>query len=126
VYAQQDEWDLQEEMEDPIAFFASLDPDTMALKTPDRVQFLQAMDKEVNDHVSKGHWKLIPKSKVPKGVRVLDTVWVMKRKIMTGDICKWKARLNVHGGQQEKGVNYWETYAPVVSWPTIRFFFAIL
>ena len=35
---------------------------------------------------------------------------------------KWKANLNVHGGQQEHGVHYWDTYAPVVTWPTVRFF----
>ena len=26
------------------------------------------------------------------------------------------------GGQQEHGVHYWETYAPVVTWQTVRFF----
>jgi hypothetical protein len=26
----------------------------------------------------------------------------------------------LHGGQQEYGVNYWETYAPVVTWAAIR------
>jgi hypothetical protein len=130
-YPQQEEWEIQQAMQDPIAFATHSDPDTMymhqAMKQPDKKEFLQAMDKEINDHVAKGHWKLIPKAKVPKGINVLDSVWAMrrKRKIMTGEIYKWKARLNVHGGQQEKGVNYWETYAPVVAWPTIRFFFAI-
>ena len=31
-----------------------------------------------------------------------------------------KARFNIHGGQQEHGVNYWETYSPVVTWAAIR------
>ena len=35
---------------------------------------------------------------------------------------KWKAPLNVHGGQQEHGVHYWDTYAPVVTWQTVHFF----
>ena len=35
---------------------------------------------------------------------------------------KWKACLNVHGGQQEHGVHYWDTYAPVVTWQTLCFF----
>jgi hypothetical protein len=48
-------------------------------------------------------------------------VWSMKRKRdPAGDIIKWKARLCAHGGQQQYGVNYWETYAPVVSWSTVR------
>jgi len=40
-------------------------------------------------------------------------------------VYKHKARLAAHGGQQEYGVNYWETYAPVVSWTSIRFFLTI-
>jgi hypothetical protein len=43
-----------------------------------------------------------------------------KRRIDTREIYKWKARLNVHGGKQEYGVHYWETYAPVVRWTSIR------
>jgi len=42
-------------------------------------------------------------SKVPEGHKVLDAVWSMKRKrhLLTRQVYKWKARLNVHGGQQE-------------------------
>ena len=28
----------------------------------------------------------------------------------------------MHGGQQEHGVHYWDTYAPVVTWQTVHFF----
>ena len=38
-----------------------------------------------------------------------------KRRITTQEVYKWKAHLNVHGGQQEHGVHYWDTYAPVVT-----------
>ena len=31
------------------------------------------------------------------------------------EINKWKAWLNVHGGQQDYGMHYWETYTPVVT-----------
>ena len=46
-----------------------------------------------------------------------------KRRIDTWEVYKWKARLNIHGGQQQQGINYWETYASLVTWQTIRFFF---
>ena len=54
--------------------------------------------------------------------KILDAVWAMKRKrdILTNAITKWKVRLKVHGGQQEKGVNYEETYSPVAIWTSIR------
>jgi Reverse transcriptase (RNA-dependent DNA polymerase) len=46
----------------------------------------------------------------------------MKRKLrlLTNEVYKHKARLNVHGSQQEQGINYWETYTPVVTWAAIR------
>ena len=28
----------------------------------------------------------------------------------------------MHGGQQEYGIHYWETYTPVVTWQTLRVF----
>ena len=52
----------------------------------------------------------------------MDSVWAMRRKrnILTGKIYKWKARLNLHGGQQEFDVNYYDTYSPVVNWFSCR------
>ena len=32
----------------------------------------------------------------------------------------WKARLNIHGGQQEYGTHYTEIYSPVVNWSSVR------
>ena len=39
-----------------------------------------------------------------------------KRDIKTQQVYKYKARLNIHGGQQEYGVHYTKTYSPVVNW----------
>ena len=60
-----------------------------------------------------------------KGVEIkrhqLMMIWSFKRKRRPdGTLTKYKARLCCHGGQQELGVNYWSTYAPVVSWSSIR------
>ena len=38
---------------------------------------------------------------------------------------KWKARLNLHRGQQVLSVHYWDTYTPVVTWHTVRFFYFV-
>ncbi len=121
-------------MDDPIAFLASTkhqgDKDTMyyhqAMREPDSEQFMEAMLKEFKDHCTRQHWELAKIKDIPKNTKILDAVWAMKRKrdIKTGEIYKWKARLNVHGGQQVKGVNFWETYAPVVNWFSIRLLLA--
>lgn len=122
----EDDYILQDKMQDPIAFKASSDPDTMyyhqAIRAPDRELFLQAIVKEINDHIDGNHWALIPTKSVPKGAKVLDSVWAMKRKrdIKTRKVYKHKARLNIHGGQQEYGVHYTDTYSPVVQWASVR------
>jgi hypothetical protein len=122
------DYEIQSAMEDPIAFAASSNPDTMylhqALRAPDKAEFIKAMRKEAMDHEARGHWELIPKSKVPEGTIILPSVWSMKRKrrIDTKEVYKWKARLNVHGGKQIKNIHYWETYSPVVKWSSIRLF----
>ncbi len=119
---------IQDAMEDPIAFAASSNPDIMyfdqAMKEPDKEQFEQAMLDEVKSHTDLGHWEIVTKKSVPVTTKVLPSVWAMRRKrrISTGEAYKWKARLNLHGGKQEHYVNYWETYAPVIGWNTIRLF----
>jgi hypothetical protein len=123
-----DSYTIQTEMENPMAFAASSNPDVMyldqAMKEPDKDKFEEAMLQEVQSHTDNGHWKIVPKKSVPRGTKILPAVWAMrrKRKIATGEAYKWKARLNVHGGKQEHGINYWETYAPVISWTTIRLY----
>jgi hypothetical protein len=48
-----------------------------------------------------------------------------KRDIKTRKIKKYKARLNIDGSRMEKGIHYWDTYAPVASWNSIRLLLAM-
>jgi len=111
-----------------LAYKASTDPDTMyyhqAMKEPDKEKFQAAMEKECSAHYKEGNYKLIKRSKLPEGATLLSSVWQMKRKRKpsTGEISKYKARMNVDGSKMIKGLHYEETYAPVVQWATIRFF----
>jgi hypothetical protein len=43
-----------------------------------------------------------------------------KRDILTRKVLKYKARLNINGGQQAFAVNYFETYSPVVTRAAVR------
>ena len=109
-----------------ISFAANTkDPDTMtlqeALRQEDRDEFLKAMKKELEDHINRKHWKVVPLSAVPKNRTPIPMVWSMKRKRNPlGDIIKWKARLCAGGHKQIHGLDYWSTYSPVVSWSTLR------
>lgn len=91
------------------------------LKQEDKNEFIQVMMKEVADHESRNHWTVLPRSEIPNGVKTILVVWSFKRKQSPdGRILKHKARLCAHGGMQTWGVNYWETYAPVVNWMSVR------
>ena len=81
-----------------------------------------AMQKEVNDQMENGNFSIIKRSEVPKGKIILPAVWQMKRKrnIRTRKVKKYKARLNLDGSRQSKGIHYDQTYAPVTSWKFIR------
>ena len=73
-------------------------------------------------------WKLIPKSPLPEGTKLLPAVWSFTRKqrATTGKVYKHKARLTVGGHKQEYSINFWETYSPVVNWFTIRIFLILM
>ena len=103
------------------------------LKLPDKQEFLKAMHTEVESMFKEKIWVAVPKQEMLdhyrrerlKGKDIkrhqLMMIWSFKRKRKPdGTLTKYKARLCCHGGQQEWGVNYWNTYAPVVSWSSIR------
>ena len=119
---------IQKAMENPMAFAATDNPDILywdqAMKAHDRDKFIEAVRVELDGHEKMGNYEPIPLNEVPKGTKLLNMVWSMrwKRKIKTQEVYKWKAWLNVHGGQQVHGVHYWDTYAPVVTWQTVRLF----
>lgn len=118
---------------DPIYAFAgrSSDPDTMyhheAMRAHDAKEFQEAMAQELDTHEKREHWELMLREDVPADHYVHPAVWAMKRKrrVATGEIYKRKARLNFGGHKQKKYVNFWQTYSPVVGWPTIRFFLTL-
>ena len=55
------------------------------------------------------------KAKYLKGW-ILSMTMHRRRNLTTNKITKYKARLNINGGKQEYRVNYYETYAPIVTW----------
>ena len=96
------------------------------LKQADKAEFIKAMEVEVGDHESRNHWTLMSRSAMPSEAKTILAIWSFKRKLYPdGSINKYKARLCAHGGMQTWGENYWETYAPVVNWLSVRILFAL-
>ena len=54
-------------------------------------------------------------------MNVLPSAWAFKKKLYPdGTPRKLKARLCAGGHRQKQGVDYWSTFAPTVSWTTVR------
>jgi hypothetical protein len=63
-------------------------------------------------------WRLVPR---PRGVHVVSVKWVFKHKLHPdGSLERYKARWVVRGFSQRAGVDFGETFSPVVKPSTIR------
>jgi len=88
---------------------------------PDRLLFEQDMRREISDLLATDTIEIVPHHLLPSDNKPLQAIWSFRRKrALDWTILKHKARLCPHGGMQIEGVNFWETYAPVVSWRTTR------
>ena len=100
------------------AFKATRDPDMMyyheAMKAHDRPRFVETINKEIDSLQSTNTFKIVPRTSIPAGTQILPMVWNMRRKINqnTGEITKYKARLNIDGSKMMHKVDYYKTYAP--------------
>lgn len=77
-----------------------------------------AMQQELEALESNGTWTLQP---LPDGKKPLGCKWVYKMKHNSdGTIERYKARLVILGNHQVEGIDYTETFAPVVKMVTVR------
>ena len=54
-------------------------------------------------------------------MNVLPSTWAFKcKRYPSGEVRKLKARFCVRGDRQIEGVDYFDTFAPVVNWTTVR------
>ena len=89
----------------------------------DKTKWQKAMKEEIDSLVENDTWKL---TELPKGHRAIKTKWVYKTKRdSNGEVVRFKARLVAKGYTQRYGIDYEETYAPVVRYTSVRILMAL-
>jgi hypothetical protein len=104
-----------------MAFLSQIEPKNINEAIEDE-SWILAMQEELNQFERNKVWTLAPR---PKDHSVIGTKWVFRnKKDEEGIIVRNKARLVAQGYNQEEGIDYGETYAPVVRLEAIRMLLA--
>jgi hypothetical protein len=89
-----------------------------AMSGPDAGGFITAMEAEIVTLIELNVFDVVARD---NNMKVLSGVWALKRKrYPDGSIRKLKARYCARGFEQVEGIDYFETFAPVVMWLTVR------
>jgi hypothetical protein len=87
---------------------------------PDEDAWYGAADKELTKLFDMGTFEITEASSVPKGTKVMDTVFSFKRKEDSeGRLKELRCRINADGRQQEKG-SCGDTFAPTSKFSCVR------
>lgn len=105
------------------AFFTEPRTAREAQESEESVEWKTAMDEEMDAHKLNNTWTLVDR---PKGSRTVKGKWVFKKKCDDkGKVIRYKARYVAKGYSQLHGIDFNNTFAPVVRHASIRFLFAV-
>ncbi|KAJ0610987.1 putative RNA-directed DNA polymerase [Helianthus annuus] len=105
----------------PSAYHATTAPETEPVTFTNangNPQWRKAMAEEFSALLKNGTWTLVPRD---PNYHVINCKWVYRiKRDQTGAVSRYKARLVAKGYNQQEGVDYNETFSPVVKPATIR------
>lgn len=94
-----------------------------AMKSSESDQWLAAMNDELQSLERNDTWSLVER---PKSRNIVGCKWVFKLKTRpNSETPKYKARLVAKGYSQHAGIDYGETFSPVVRYDSVRIILAI-
>ena len=91
------------------------------MRAEDANKFHISMKREIDRLIKHNVFDIVDINTVPKFTKILRAIWAHRRKTTpSGQVYKHKSRICADGSQQEKGIDYDETFSPVVAWSTVR------
>lgn len=89
-----------------------------AISSPEAAKWQGAIDDELESLSRNGTWKIVPRQ---PGMKAITSKWVFKIvKSKDGKTDRYKARLVARGFQQREGIDFVETFSPVVRYDSLR------
>ncbi|GJU75604.1 retrovirus-related pol polyprotein from transposon TNT 1-94 [Tanacetum coccineum] len=102
-------------------FISTIEPKNVNEALGDE-SWIVAMQEELNQFIANDVWELV---RQPKNMTIIGTKWVFRNKLdENGVVSRNKARLVAQGYNQQEGIDYDETYAPVARLESIRILLA--
>lgn len=97
-----------------------------ARAAPDALGWMSGCDTKINKLRKLNCWSVISRRDIPTGALVMGARWTFRYKQdENGNLLLYRSRLVCKGFIQQKDINYFETFSPVVSFVTIRTLFAL-
>ncbi|GJX12628.1 retrovirus-related pol polyprotein from transposon TNT 1-94 [Tanacetum coccineum] len=102
-------------------FISTIEPKNVNEALGDE-SWIVAMQEELNQFIANDVWELVPQ---PKNMTIIGTKWVFRNKLdENGVVSRNKARIVAQDYNQQEGIDYDETYAPVARLESIKILLA--